>query len=216
MLDIRTLQRALGGEISGNRLLCPGPGHRAADRSMSIKLDGEAPDGFLVHSFAGDDPIECKDYVRQKAGLEPFKPNGGSNQHSDNVTPITSARSNGRRCASDDAIERALMAAVASQSRNDDKPRGRIVATYNYTDADGALLYQVLRFDPKSFRQRRPATAAGFGSWVTRAAFRIAGPSCCNTPMARSSFVKERAKQTALAHLDFAPRQLRSARGPTI
>jgi hypothetical protein len=156
------LQRALGGEISGTRLRCPGLGHGAADRSMSIKLDDEAPDGFLVHSFAGDDPIECKDYVREKAGLDPFKSNGGSNQHSDNVAPNTSARSNGRRRASDEAIERALMAAAASQSRNDDKP-GRIVATYDYTDADSALLYQVLRFDPKSFRQRRPD---GNGGWI--------------------------------------------------
>ena len=28
-----------------------------------------APDGFLVHSFAGDDPIRCKNYVREKLGL---------------------------------------------------------------------------------------------------------------------------------------------------
>ena len=31
-----------------------------------------------------------------------------------------------------------------------------IVATYDYRDADGALLSQVCRLDPKSFRQRRP------------------------------------------------------------
>jgi hypothetical protein len=27
--------------------------------------------GLVVHSFAGDDPIACKDYIREKAGLEP-------------------------------------------------------------------------------------------------------------------------------------------------
>jgi putative DNA primase/helicase len=32
----------------------------------------------------------------------------------------------------------------------------RIVATYDYTDEHGALLYQVVRFDPKGFAQRRP------------------------------------------------------------
>jgi hypothetical protein len=32
--------------------------------ATSIKIDPAAPAGFLVHSFAGDDPIECKDYVR--------------------------------------------------------------------------------------------------------------------------------------------------------
>jgi 5S rRNA maturation endonuclease (ribonuclease M5) len=32
----------------------------------------------------------------------------------------------------------------------------QIVATYNYTDEKGATLYQVVRYDPKDFRQRRP------------------------------------------------------------
>ncbi len=31
-----------------------------------------------------------------------------------------------------------------------------IAATYDYVDADGALLYQVCRMEPKDFRQRRP------------------------------------------------------------
>ncbi len=33
---------------------------------------------------------------------------------------------------------------------------GRLVATYDYTDETGTLLYQVCRFAPKAF-QRRPA-----------------------------------------------------------
>jgi len=33
----------------------------------------------------------------------------------------------------------------------------RIVAVYDYTDAEGKLLYQTVRFQPKTFRQRRPA-----------------------------------------------------------
>ena len=36
------------------------------------------------------------------------------------------------------------------------EPRQRIVSTYSYRDAEGALRYQVVRFDPKDFRQRRP------------------------------------------------------------
>lgn len=32
----------------------------------------------------------------------------------------------------------------------------RIATTYPYRDKDGALLYEVVRFVPKSFRQRRP------------------------------------------------------------
>jgi hypothetical protein len=32
----------------------------------------------------------------------------------------------------------------------------RIIATYDYTDERGTLLFQVVRFDPKDFKQRRP------------------------------------------------------------
>jgi hypothetical protein len=110
---------------------------------LSVKLDSNAPDGFVVHSFAGDDPLTCRDHVREKARLEPFKPNGG-----------------GRQRASHDQIERALVAVVAGQRRDGNK---RIVAKYDYTDAAGALLYQVVRLEPKSFRQRRPD---GNGGWI--------------------------------------------------
>jgi len=35
------------------------------------------------------------------------------------------------------------------------KPPGKIVAVYDYKDEEGRLLYQVVRFDPKDFRQRK-------------------------------------------------------------
>jgi hypothetical protein len=38
----------------------------------------------------------------------------------------------------------------------------RIVATYDYVDEDGVLLYQVVRFEPKTFRQRRPDGRGGY------------------------------------------------------
>jgi hypothetical protein len=37
------------------------------------------------------------------------------------------------------------------------------VATYDYTDENGALLFQVCRFEPKDFRQRKPD---GKGGWI--------------------------------------------------
>lgn len=42
-------------------------------------------------------------------------------------------------------------------------PRGEIVATYDYIDRFGKLVYQVCRMNPKSFRQRRPD---GQGGWI--------------------------------------------------
>lgn len=39
----------------------------------------------------------------------------------------------------------------------------KLVATYNYEDAEGNLAFQVVRYEPKDFRQRRPGTN---GEWV--------------------------------------------------
>ena len=41
----------------------------------------------------------------------------------------------------------------------------KIIKTYDYVDADGALLYQVCRLEPKGFRQRRPN---GKGGWINK------------------------------------------------
>jgi putative DNA primase/helicase len=73
-IDPKNLARQLGGHVSGQQVLAPSPGHSPKDRSLSVKLDAGAPDGFVVHSFAGDDPIQCKDYIREKAGLGSFNP----------------------------------------------------------------------------------------------------------------------------------------------
>lgn len=48
--------------------------------------------------------------------------------------------------------------------KNDNSPKpAQIVATYDYTDQFGKLLYQVCRMQPKTFRQRRPD---GKGGWL--------------------------------------------------
>jgi putative DNA primase/helicase len=72
--DHRVAARALGGEVSGGAILCPGPSHSRRDRSLRVWPSPEAPDGFRVHSFAGDDPLACRDYVRQVLGLAPWQP----------------------------------------------------------------------------------------------------------------------------------------------
>src|SRR5215471_17260768 len=78
-LDLRAIARALGGEVSGRRVLAPGPEHSPNDRSLCVSLAPAMPGGFLVHSFAGDDPIQCKDYVRARLGLSAWQP--GDGQH---------------------------------------------------------------------------------------------------------------------------------------
>ena len=123
MFDLRSAAHALGGEVSGEQVLAPGPGHSPKDRSLSVKPDPNAPGGFLVESFAGDDWKICKDYVREKLGLGPF-------------TPGANASGSGKRT---------------------------VEANYNYTDELGEILFQVSRWRPKGFSQRRPD---GKGGWI--------------------------------------------------
>ncbi len=47
------------------------------------------------------------------------------------------------------------------------KVKPRIVATYDYQDIDGTLLFQALRYHPKTFRQRCPDGSGGW-SWKVK------------------------------------------------
>jgi hypothetical protein len=68
------------------------------------------------------------------------------------------------------ALSRAGIAGVACGEDHGEQGGGGLVvdlrtpvATYDYTDEAGKLLYQVCRFEPKDFRQRQPD---GYGGWV--------------------------------------------------
>jgi len=63
-----------------------------------------------------------------------------------------------------------------SNGRGPSHAKPEIIATYDYVDESGKLLYQACRYTPKGFKQRRPD---GFGSWywkldgVRRVLFRL-------------------------------------------
>jgi len=124
MLTLDFIAKRMNGEIRGNQVACPGPGHSPKDRSLCIKIEPAAPAGLVVYSHAQDDNLKCKDFVLRQLGMEPFRPRP------------TAANSN-----------------------------QKIVATYDYKDADGKVLYQVVRFEPKGFAHRQPD---GKGGWVYR------------------------------------------------
>lgn len=67
------------------------------------------------------------------------------------------------------AIVEAIGLRMADLMPPNDKPQkaapstlGQLVATYDYRDANDSLLFQVLRFEPKAFRQRKPKPG---GDW---------------------------------------------------
>src|SRR5262245_42777792 len=142
-LDLPSLAAALGGEIRNGQVVCPGPGHSTIDRSLSVKVDPSAPDGFVAYSFANDDPIRCRDHIRRKLGLPAFKANGNGHV----------------RRRTDQEIERGLLAAIKRQPAAIGR---RIVCSYPYSDENGTLLYEVVRYEPKGFAQRRPDVRAGW------------------------------------------------------
>jgi putative DNA primase/helicase len=154
-LGLRTIARALGGEISGRQILAPGPGHSRLDRSLSIRIEPNAPDGFLCYSFASDDPIVCKDYVRQRLGLPEWKP---GDEHDRRVDGSRRARFDqaaidreaAKRPRSEDdhhRIERAI--AIWHEAQD---PRGTLAQIYlnvhRKLDLDDDLAGGVLRFHP--------------------------------------------------------------------
>jgi putative DNA primase/helicase len=72
-LDAGAVAARLGGDVAGRHaVMAPGPGHSRADRSR--KIDPSARDGFICHSFAGDNPIACRDHVRALLGLGRWMP----------------------------------------------------------------------------------------------------------------------------------------------
>jgi putative DNA primase/helicase len=68
--DLRAMARALGGEVIGGQVSCPGPGHSPRDRSLSVRIVAAAPMGFIAHSHCGDDWIVCRDHVAKLLGFE--------------------------------------------------------------------------------------------------------------------------------------------------
>ena len=133
-LTLQELAHALHGEISGGQVRAPGPGHGPQDRSLCVRLDGNSPDLFVVYSHSGDDPLVCKDYVRSQLGWEPWRPKNGNGHKPPRSAP-------------------------APRSAPTDK--SKVVATYDYRDAAGTLLYQKLKYEPGSVPQYRQRAANG-------------------------------------------------------
>jgi Toprim domain len=154
--DLRSLARALGGEISGRQVLAPGPGHRPQDRSLSIRIEPGAPDGFIVYSFAGDDPFACRDYVRERLGFPEWAPGDEQDRRID-----ASRRGRFDRTAIDrEAVKRPrteddhvrIERAVTIWKEGSD-PKGTLAETYlnihRKLALDDDLAGGVLRFHPR-------------------------------------------------------------------
>jgi putative DNA primase/helicase len=88
--------------------------------------------------------------------------------HSDKNPSLSIRQSDGKTllCCHAGCTTEAVLAALGMERRDLFESvtlARRILAEYNYCDENGQLLFQVVRFDPKDFRQRRPD---GNGGWT--------------------------------------------------
>jgi putative DNA primase/helicase len=174
MLDLRRAAVALKGEVSGRQILCPGVGHSPIDRSLSVRFEASAPEGFIVHSFCGDNPIAARDYVRDKLGLPPWKP--GDEQ--DRRVPSARVRAFDRAAVDRDAGPRPRteddLARIGMATRlwiEARPPQGTLAERYLQARAlDLPSDMAALRFHPRcpwrnentGITERIPALLAGF------------------------------------------------------
>jgi putative DNA primase/helicase len=158
MTFISSVAFALGGEVSGrDTILCPGPGHTLKDRSLSVKLDPTAPDGFLTYSHADDDWRECRDHVRERLGLPRWEPGderrrGVPPQHVEkwDLATTEAEAAEGPRAWTEDEVMRITNARRIWEEAKD--PRGTLAERYlrehRLLDLPDDLAGRVLRFHP--------------------------------------------------------------------
>jgi putative DNA primase/helicase len=72
MNALRSMAAALGGDVmkgqKGAYILCPGPGHSAKDRSLSVTPSRTDPDGFVCFSHANNAWQDCRKHVLARIG----------------------------------------------------------------------------------------------------------------------------------------------------
>lgn len=153
----------------------------------------------------GKDPKRNgKGWVALCPGHDDHKPSLSIDQ-GDNGRCLLKCRS--RNCPTKEivrAIGLTMGDLFATGNRRAGKQLGKVVATYDYHDTAGHLLYQVLRYEPKDFRQRKPNPAGGH-DWqlngVLRVPYRL--PQLLAAPVGTPVYVCEGEKDADnLAALD--------------
>jgi putative DNA primase/helicase len=158
MIDLRSIAVALGGVVSGRQVLAPGPGHSPQDRSLAVRPSPEAPDGVLIHSHAGDDWRQCREYVRSRLGLPAWHP-GDGNERQRTIQPshvdkwdfaAVDAQANERRRTEDDLVRIERAQKIWNEAID---PRGTKAESYlraRALELPERFAGDVLRFHPRT------------------------------------------------------------------
>lgn len=79
-----------GGRVISGGVSFQGIGHRSGDMSARLLPDPDARNGYIVTSFAGDDPLMLRDYVDERCGLPRWEER--ARDHEERVDPREVAR----------------------------------------------------------------------------------------------------------------------------
>ena len=165
--SIEEIARLLDGKVHGRGadryVVAPAPGHSIKDRSFTFKLEPTAPRGALVKSFADDDELAIKDYAFEKIGAPAFEPKSRKTRTAaPNKTKATDHAVDERAARTKAANARAT-AAINKGSAEFTGQKRKLIARSDYVDADGALLYQKLKYDSEpKYQQQRPDSSGGW------------------------------------------------------
>lgn len=151
MWSLAQLRSALGGDIAGGGVVCPGPGHSHKDRSLSVRPSATAESGFVVFSHSPrDDMGTCRDHVRRLLGLEEWQPSGDS---AEAIVHRMQARARSAKAERDEAARKERLARLAAKIWTDAvDPQGTLVETYlasRSLEIPNKVSGTALRFHPR-------------------------------------------------------------------
>jgi putative DNA primase/helicase len=149
-VSLQEIARALRGKVSGHQVHAPGPGHSPRDRSLVVWLSVASPDGFSVHSHAGDDFRACRDYVAAALGLaaDRWRQVRAEDQDRESLSYAARKKATAEHAA-DIARRQRRALAIWQETRS---PLDTIVETYLRSrglDLPDEVAGDVLRFHPR-------------------------------------------------------------------
>lgn len=150
-LDPVRVAAAIGGKAKGNKVTAHAPGHKKGAPELEILIDPSAPRGMLVRCYSGEDPVAMKDWVLRQCGEPDFSPGQKAEAPTAHIN-LVKPKAAPKRFSDDHLIRQGYT----------------IAAGYDYTNPDGKVLFQVVRYEgeglDKTFLQRRPD---GRGGWLS-------------------------------------------------
>ena len=149
--DFPIIQRIVGlDRKSDAQAYAPCPAHPTSHDSLSIGITDKGHLG--LHCFAGCSVGAILNGLSPRGLWSELFP-GGGNRSSGHSTNTFS--SNGQRSSGQSAGQQAGQQAGQSPNRPATaQPPGKIIAIYSYRDSADQELFQVVRYQPKNFRQR--------------------------------------------------------------